>query len=300
MATVNPVNRVNYEPNSWGGESGGPRESPEHGFQSYPAEEGGPKARVRSETFSDHYSQARQFYISQTKVEQDHVAASFVFELSKVERPEIRSRMVSHLMNVDKGLADEVAKALRLKTMPEAAEPARPTRTDLKALKSLSIVLNGPASFDGRKVGVLVSDGTNYDLLKGLRDALEKEGALLEVVAAKIGGVEASDGSWIEANHTISGGPSVLYDAVAILVTEDATNELASDPAVRDFASDAFAHRKFVAYSQSSLGLLRAVLGERKPDEGFIEIKGQTDSIRFVEICRKLRFWEREAELNIG
>ena len=26
---------------------------------------------------------------------------SFTFELSKVERPEIRSRMVSHLLNVD-------------------------------------------------------------------------------------------------------------------------------------------------------------------------------------------------------
>ena len=31
-----------------------------------PAEEEGPKLRVRSETFADHYSQARQFYISQT------------------------------------------------------------------------------------------------------------------------------------------------------------------------------------------------------------------------------------------
>jgi catalase len=300
MAMVNPANRVNYEPNSWGGESGGPRESPEHGFQSYPAEAEGSKARVRSETFSDHYSQARQFYISQTKVEQEHIAASFVFELSKVERPEIRGRMVSHLMNVDKGLADMVAKALRLKTMPKAADPARPTRTDLKALKSLSIVLNGPSSFEGRKVGVLVSDGINADLLTGLRSAVEKEGALVEVVAARIGGVEANDGSWIEVNHTISGGPSVLYDAVALLLTENATNEFAADPAARDFVSDAFAHRKFIAYSESSLGLLRAVLGERKPDEGFIEIKGQKDSIRFVEKCRKLRFWDREAELTRG
>ena len=300
MATVNPASRVNYEPNSWGGESGGPRESPEHGFQSYPGEEEGPKARVRSETFSDHYSQARQFYISQTAVERDHIADSFIFELSKVERPEIRSRMVSHLMNVDQALAENVASALRLKAMPKAAEPARPTRTDLKALKSLSIVLNGPATFEGRKVGVLVSDGVNSDLLTALRSALEKEGALLEVVAAKIGGVEASDGSWIEADHTINGGPSVLYDAVALLVTEEATNELATDPAARDFVSDAFAHRKFVAYSESSLGLLTAVLGETELDDGFTEMKGPKDSVRFVEDCRKLRFWDREAKLKRG
>ena len=66
MAMVNPSGRVNYEPNSRGAE-GGPRESHESGFRSFPAEEGGRKVRERSETFADHYSQARQFYISQTK-----------------------------------------------------------------------------------------------------------------------------------------------------------------------------------------------------------------------------------------
>ena len=66
MASVNPKTRVNYEPNSWGGELGGPRESPDRGFQSYPRRKKGPKLRIRSETFADHYSQARQFYISQT------------------------------------------------------------------------------------------------------------------------------------------------------------------------------------------------------------------------------------------
>src|SRR6202045_3993388 len=118
MALLNPSSRVNYEPNSWGGELGGPREAAQSGFHSYPAEESGPKVRVRSEKFADHYSQARQFYISQTKVEQAHIAASFTFELSKVENPAIRGRLVSHLLNVDKGLADGVAKALRLKTTP--------------------------------------------------------------------------------------------------------------------------------------------------------------------------------------
>src|SRR6202158_6283212 len=116
MASANPKTRVNYEPNSWSGELGGPRESPEQGFESYPSPEEGPKLRVRSETFADHYSQARQFYISQTKVEQDHIAASFTFELSKVETLAIRSRLVSHLLNVAKAVGEAVAKALGLKT----------------------------------------------------------------------------------------------------------------------------------------------------------------------------------------
>ena len=74
MAMVNPKGRVNYEPNSYEGAEGGPRESHEIGFRSFPAEEAGPKVRERSASFADHYSQARQFYVSQTPVEQGHIA----------------------------------------------------------------------------------------------------------------------------------------------------------------------------------------------------------------------------------
>jgi len=296
MASANPKTRVNYEPNSWGGELGGPRESPDRGFESYPAAEEGPKLRVRSETFADHYSQPRQFYISQTKVEQEHIAASFTFELSKVETPAIRSRLVSHLLNVDREFGETVAKALRLQTIPKPAEPARTPRTDLKALRSLSIILNPPPSFEGRKVGAVVSDGVNAELLKALKRVLDEEGASLEVVAPKIGGVEASDASWVDAHQTISGGPSVLYDAVALMVSEEAAGELANDPAARDFVSDAFAHSKFIAYGASVLPLLKATLGDRDLDQGFIKIETATDITKFVESCRRLRFWERKIE----
>ncbi|MBF6569139.1 MAG: catalase [Candidatus Binataceae bacterium] len=296
MASVNPTTRVNYEPNSWGGELGGPRESPNRGFETYPAAEEGPKLRVRSETFADHYSQARQFYLSQTKVEQEHIAASFTFELSKVETVAIRSRLVSHLLNVDGALAETVAKALRLKVTPKPSEPARAPRTDLKALRSLSIVLNPPVSFKGRKVGVVVSDRVNAELLKALRQALIEEGASLEVVAPKIGGVEASDGTWVEAHQTISGGPSVLYDAVALMVSEVAAVELANNPAARDFVSDAFAHSKFIAYVESSSPLVKGTLGGRDLDKGFVQIESATDVAKFIECCRRLRFWDRNIE----
>src|SRR6202162_1165955 len=100
MTWVYPKGRVNYEPNSWGGAEGGPRESPETGFRSFPAEEKGRKVRERSVSFSDHYSQARQFYISQTNSEQGHIADALVFELSKVQKLAIRERLVSHLPKI--------------------------------------------------------------------------------------------------------------------------------------------------------------------------------------------------------
>ena len=144
MAMHNPKGRVNYEPNSWGS---GPRESPTLGFRSVPEEVRGPKLRVRAELFADHYSQARQFYISQTEIEQTHIKDAFVFELSKVETPAIRARMVSHLLNVDEALAKKVAEGLGMKDLPTAAEPARPVKKDLPSSPALSIISNVPEDF---------------------------------------------------------------------------------------------------------------------------------------------------------
>lgn len=46
---------------------------------------------------------------------------------------------------------------------------------------------------------------------------VEAEGATLEIVAPTIGGVQMNDGKSLKADHKFAGGPSVLFDAVAIL-----------------------------------------------------------------------------------
>ena len=300
MALVNPKTRANYEPNSWGAEIGGPRENPERGFQSFASEEEGAKLRVRSERFADHYSQARQFYISHTPNEQGHIAASFTFELSKVERPEIRRRMVSHLLNVDKEVAQRVAAGLRLMEMPKPADPARRPITNLKPSSALSIQRNGPKNFGGRKVGALVSDDVDAELLEALRKALAKEGAMLEIIAPMVGGVKDNAGTWVEAQQKIDGGPSVLYDAVAILVSEQGAQVLLGESTARDFVADAFAHCKFIAYVDSAMPLIAKAVGEDAIDEGFIELASPRDAMKFVEACRKLRLWDRESKVKLS
>ena len=290
MAMHNPAGRVNYEPNSWDAHLG-PRESPARGFQSYPAQEDGPKQRIRSETFADHYSQARQFFISQTEVERQHIASALTFELSKVLTPAIRARMVSHLLNIDSGLAKNVAEGLRLREMPKPADAARPTRKDLKPSPALSIQLNGPTSFAGRKVGALVTDGVDVKILGALAKALKAEGATLKLIAPEVGGVEASDGSWHDADEKLDGGPSVLFDAVAILPSKDAASRLAAMPAARDFIADAVAHHKFIAYVESAMPLLEKAAAT--VDAGFVRLEKTKDCAEFVMHCRKLRFWDR-------
>ncbi|TIU51338.1 MAG: catalase, partial [Mesorhizobium sp.] len=296
MAMRNPAGRANYQPNSWGE---GPRESPERGFRSFADAEEGQKVRLRAESFADHYSQARQFFISQTEPEQRHIAMALTFELSKVETPVIRERMISHLLNIDETLATTVADKLGINTMPAPADAAVPTRDDLEPSPALSIINNGPDSFKGRKIGMLVSDGIDSGLLQAVRDAAQAEGAKVEVVARRVGGVEAGDGSWIEANHMIDGGPSVLFDAVVLLVSEEGAEMLSRDAAAKDFVSDAFAHLKFIGFVAGAGPLLASAGVAADADEGLIELKGGGSARSFVEACRKLRLWARESAVKL-
>ncbi len=294
MAMVNPKGRANYEPNSWEGAAGGPRECPETGFSSFPLAENGLKIRERSQSFADHYSQARQFYLSQTKVEQGHIADALVFELSKVQKQAIRARVVSHLPNIDAKLGERVAKGLGLHQKVQTAVPAVEPRKDLKLSKALSIALNSPKTFAGRKVGALVTDGTDASLLDGLRKIVESEGAILEIIAPTVGGVETNDGRRIEANQKIGGGPSVLYDAIAIFPSEEGAKLLIKNAAARDFVADAFAHLKFIAYVSSAMPLLEKAGVAADLDDGCIEVTEVKVAARFVAACRNLRLWERE------
>ncbi|WP_340584105.1 catalase [Brucella pseudintermedia] len=296
MAMRNPVGRANYQPNSWGE---GPRPDPTRGFRSFAAQEDGQKVRLRPESFADHYSQARQFYLSQTAVEQNHIAMALTFELSKVETPVIRERIVSHLLNIDANLAETVAGKLGIRKMPKAADAMVPVRDDLAPSPALSIIENGPGTFKGRKIGVLVANGTDAQVLKGIRHAAEKEGAMVELVAPTVGGFEASSGDWIEADHMIDGGPSVLFDAVALVLSEEAANRLIGESTARDFVADAFAHCKFIGFTAGAMALLAKAGIEPEMDEGLIPLDNARAATDFVASCRKLRIWAREDTVKL-
>ncbi|MCJ8236709.1 catalase C [Peteryoungia algae] len=297
MAMRNPVGRANYQPNSFGE---GPRETPTRGYRHFPAEEQGTKARLRPESFADHYSQARQFYISQTPPEQRHIAAALTFELSKVETAVIRERMVSHLLNIDETLANTVAQKLGFQSMPKAADAAMPTRQDLEPAPSLSIVERGPQRFEGRKLGILITDGVDAKLLKNLTKAITKEKAVFELIAPKVGGVKASDGSWVEVHHMIDGGPSVLFDAVALLTSPEAMDDLVKEATARDFVADAFQHCKFIGYDPSAMPLLEKAGIADALDEGVIDLPGDQGLDGFVSSLGKLRVWGREPSVKLG
>lgn len=292
MAMYNPKGRVNYEPNSWQGGVHNPRACPVQGFTSSSVTLGADKLRYRSATFADHYSQARQFYISQTAIEQEHIQSALIFELSKVAHLPIRERMVSHLLNIDNNLATQVADGLGLRTMPDAAEAALPTRHDLPVSDALSILKNAANTFKGRKLGILITEGFDGALFKDVTSAIEHEGATYEVIAPNVGGVSCSKGNHQPAQQAINGGPSVLYDAVLILISRTGAEVLAKQPEARDFVNDAHAHMKFIGYTPAAMPLIKAAGLDRMQDNGWINLDaGSVKS--FIKTLASLRYWAR-------
>ena len=251
------------------------------------------RQRQRPKSFADHYSQARQFYISQTPVEQLHIVDAFTFELSKVETPAIRERMVANLLNVSKELAEQVANGLGMRTLPEASTPAK-APIDLPPSAKLSILKNGPGDFRGRKLGLLLTEGASADLIACLYRRFENAGACVAVVAPTAGAVNDSDGNAIRVDERIDGGPSVLFDAVAILCNEVGCKTLLSSAAARDFVSDAFNHCKYIAYNEAASPLFPASGLAQAPDKGCVKLNGAADVENLLEECTNLRYWERK------
>jgi catalase len=286
---------VNYEPNSFAPEAA--REVPQRGFRSFEAEDGSGKLRVRAPLFADHFTQARMFFLSQTDVERDHIAAALIFELSKVETPAIRARVVSQLLNIDDDLGARVSAGLGL----SGVAPAKPAmeRKDMDPSPALSILKKAKPTLKGRTVGLMVSDGADAGLVNALRKAAQSAGANVKVMAEAIAGAELSDGKVLTADQRIEGGPSSLFDAVAIVASEEGAARLAGKGAAQDFVKDAYAHLKTIAFTDN-LTELFAKAGLRKTDldEACIALAKRADAERFVDTAAKGKLWSREPKVR--
>ncbi len=289
MQTSPQRGRAAYEPNSFSGADRGPRADADAGFRTAEHAEAGSARRLRAESFADHYSQARQFFRSQSPVEQDHIVAAFAFELAKVTTAQIRTRMLANLGNVDDDLVEQVAGRLGM-PRPAPAAAAVAARDDLPDAPSLSMLRDRVTSFAGRKLGVLVSDGADAVLLDALGSAFAAAGATVELVGPTIGGIRIGR-TRRAVDHAIDGAPSVLFDAIALVTSPAGAAELATRGCARDFVADAFSHQKFIGYHPSGAPLLESarvaptapgVLGLTPEELG-----------AFLVSCHELRCWQR-------
>jgi catalase len=288
MQMSQPAGRVAYEPNSLSESS--PRETP-GGFHSAAVAETGEKGRIRAESFADHYSQARQFYLSQTAYEQAHIASALVFELSKVEHVHIREAMVGHLRNIEEDLARRVASGLALDKMPDALPAAAPVQ-EMEPSPALQIIGKMKDTLMGRAIGILIADGSDGAVIKKIKKAAVDAGATVKIIAPKVGGAELADGSILAADGQLAGTPSVLFDAVTVILSDEGAKALSKESAAIDFVRDAFGHLKAIAVDKGGQMLLKAAnVGQ---DAGVIDT---TDRDAFIAAA-KTRQWDREQSVR--
>ena len=164
----------------------------------------------------------------------------------------------------------------------------------------LSLLAKATPTLQGRKVGALVSDGVDGGLIAKLRAALAAAGATLELVAPTIGGVVTAEGETLPADHKIDGGPSILFDAVAVLPSAEGGAQLALEAAAVNFVRDAFGHLKVIAYLPTAAPLfVKGGLTDATPDTdpGLIALPSASID-DFIQAASEGRIWAREPQVR--
>ena len=299
-----PRGRVAYEPNSLGG--GCPYQAGMRGFTSFPEHFTEDKVRGKPELFADHYSQARLFWKSQSLIEQEHIIKAFRFELTRVQTPVVRERIVSMLVNVDADLAEGVAQGLGFAVPPPQPMAAQLPLSEYEPSPSLSLLHRpGDGSIRGRRVAILITHGSKAVQAASAYDALLAEGAMPRLVGETLGSVRSDGDAQLEADITLEAAPAVLYDALIIPDGDDmALAALEGNGLVHEFLKDQYRHGKPIMLLGGSMSLLERVgipteLPSGEVDPGLVGMDNEAFDSAFAAFSSALgkhRIFERETD----
>lgn len=311
--------RVSYHPNSLGGGCPYQARIAEGGFASFNERIDAHKVRERSESFADHFGQARLFFNSQTDVEKSHIVKALRFELGKVETTAVRVRMLGLLSQVDTQLAEKVAMGLGASVPPVLETPINqgvspenengnqePRTVDSSvdnsdALSMLKNPTNSP-TIASRKVAIICSDGVSEAAILNMKSALLKEDAKGFIVAPHLGSVLTDADGAVAADYSLLTASSVLFDAVYI-PHGLGLDLLAENDDVTEFINDAYKHCKVIGADGEATKILSAapfVAKITNNDDGLIlssEAGTQSFALDFIAAMAQHRFWERETNL---
>lgn len=314
-----PTGRVSYHPNSLGGGCPFQAKVEEGGFASFNERIDARKIRDRSESFSDHFSQATLFFKSQTPVEQAHIIKALRFELGKVETEAIRTRTLGLLSQIDKTLAAKVAEGLGMKvpTTPEKPmnhgvgadanmkdhESKTGLKQDVEISEALSMLKNKTNSntIATRQVAFLCHDGVSNASVTTMKAILEKRGASIKIIAPHLGTLATAEGGTLAVDQSYLIAASVLFDATFVPAGKGITT-LKDNKDVVEFINDSFKHCKFIAADGEGTNVLsvtNAFKDGKKADNGVFTNKDNDKDFAtaFVEAMGTHRFWEREEKI---
>ncbi|KFC20360.1 catalase [Chryseobacterium sp. FH1] len=308
--------KVSYEPNSIGG--GCPFQSmmKDGGFVSHGERVDGHKVRARSQSFVDHYSQAKLFVNSQSAPEKKHLQDALIFELSKVKIPAIRERMVGQLNFIDKDLAKNVAKKVGVDvTKLEQPNQSIPADADPKTLQSeerepatkssdaLSMKNTATDSIESRVIGFIMEDGVNASDVNSLKLKLEAEGAEVQIIAGSLSPVKADDGSSFTPKHSLTSTASVCFDALYLCSGKTSSDNLLNEdnkPGTVHFVNEAYKHCKAIYFGADTDEIFKAseVASKKHKDPAIVTSESQNADESFIKAIANHRVWELETERN--
>ena len=300
--------RVSYEPNSLAG--GCPFQAGiQHGFMSFPQRlRDEDKVRGKPEKFADHYTQATLFWNSQTPIEKAHIIRAFRFELTRVQTPAIRERVVSMLANVADELAQAVAAGLGLEMpppMPKVLEKV--AKPEVKVSNALSLFARpGDGSVKGRRIAIVVANGVDPTIAT-LHSALASAGAVPRFVGTRLGRVQTAGAEVIDVEVTLEAAPAVLFDAMVLPDGPDAVESLMLEGHVLEFVKDQYRHCKPILVLGASNDIVEKIglpptlpTGEDDPGLLHIDIRDADDvtnaATAFMTAISKHRFFERQTD----
>jgi Catalase len=285
--------RASYEPNSI--DSGWPKETlpaaQDGGFESYPERVDAAKIRQRSESFSDHFSQARLFFHSMSKHEQEHIIAAYSFELGKVEREFIRVRQVNEILaNIDLELAKRVAQNLGLPVPKAGTVKVRNTSLDHSPALSQANLL--PEDIKTRKVAILAANGVDGAAIDAMKKALKAEGAHAKLLGPTSAPVTTANGKALPVDASMEGLPSVAFDAVFVPGGAASIKALSSDGVALHYLLEAYKHLKAIALHGEAKQLLEVL--KLEADAGLIVGTDTKLFKAFFAAIGQHRVWDRE------
>ena len=302
-ATINP-GRVAYFPNTLN--DGCPMQTGKiaggGGFVSYAERIEGTKIRARSESFSDHFSQATMFFNSMSDWEKQHIAEAISFELNQVETEYLRDRTMNEIVvNISSDLATMVSAltgiAVRPAGTPEAPtpsapDPSGPLKPGAKDLTASELSQDKPCdSIKGRRIAVLGGEGVDAAQLAAIQAALEAEEALMELIAPRAGTITDSAGKARKVNRAAPNAPSVVYDAV---IVPGGVAGAAADGLAIHFVNEAFRHGKPIAAIGGGLDLIDAASFPSTADGVVTGDKAKAVLADFVSAMKQHRFPRRD------
>lgn len=287
--------RTSYEPNSIDG--GWPKETPpaarDGGFESYQERIDAHKIRQRSDSFGDHFSQARLFFQSMSPTEQQHIIKAYSFELGKVEREAIRAREVNEILaNIDLKLAAAVAANLGLPAPTAGTVQVKgPTPAQSPALSQMNHP--GSVGIKGRKVALLVAEGVDGAEVDRLVKAFEAQSARILVLGPTSAPVTTAQGQTLPVDASMEGMPSVMVDGLWVPAGKAALEALGKSGLAKHYLLEAYKHLKPMGLARDGKALLDA-LG-LKEDAGLLLGDDQAAVDAFVKALEQHRVWAREA-----